>query len=341
MIMKTYTLHVNGMHCNSCVVLTESELNEVPEVAQAKASLKNLNVEVTGDFGDKEPEHVARDLSEVLKPHGYTLTLEKQKHSVNWSDFYVALPIAAAFVALFVILQKLGIVNLVTASEVGYGTAFVIGLIASVSTCMAVVGGLVLSMSANFAKEGDKIKPQVLFHAGRLVSFLILGGVIGAVGSAFQLNSNATFVLGVIVGLVLLILGFNLLEVFPWVKKLQPTMPKFIGSQVHGLKKVNHTLTPLLVGVATFFLPCGFTQSMQLYTLTTGSFLTGALLMFAFALGTLPVLALISFSSLGIRNRVQSGIFFKTAGLVVIFFAIFNIINSFVVIGLIPAVFNF
>lgn len=338
---KTYTFHVNGMHCNACVVLTESELTDVPEVTKAKSSLANHTVEVTGEFGDKEPEHIARDLSEVLKPHGYTLSLEKQRHLTKWSDFRIALPIAGAFIALFIILQKLGIVNLVTTSEVGYGTAFVIGLIASVSTCMAVVGGLVLSMSANFAKEGDKVRPQVLFHVGRLVSFFILGGVIGALGSAFQLGSTGTFVLSFIVALVLLVLGINLLDVFPWAKKLQPTMPSFIGKRVHGLKNMNHTLTPLLVGVATFFLPCGFTQSMQIYTLTTGSFLTGALIMGAFAIGTLPVLALLSFSSLGIHKKAQSGIFFKTAGLVVIFFGIFNLINSLVAAGIIPPLFSF
>ena len=57
--------------------------------------------------------------------------------------------------------------------QMGYGLVFGLGLVASVSTCMAVVGGLVLSMSANFAKEGDKFRPQVLFHLGRLVSFFI------------------------------------------------------------------------------------------------------------------------------------------------------------------------
>ncbi|MDZ4285700.1 MAG: sulfite exporter TauE/SafE family protein, partial [Candidatus Sungbacteria bacterium] len=259
---KTYTFHVNGMHCNACIVLTESELNDVPEVTRAKSSLANHSVEVTGDFGDKKPEHVARDLSEVLKPHGYALSLEKQRHAAKWSDFRIALPIAGAFIALFIMLQKLGIVNLVTTSEVGYATAFVIGLMASVSTCMAVVGGLTLSMSANFAKENDKVKPQVLFHVGRLVSFFILGGAIGALGSAFQLGSAGTFVLSFIVALVLLVLGINLLDVFPWAKKLQPTIPTFIGKHVHGLKNVNHTLTPFLVGIATFFLPCGFTQSM-------------------------------------------------------------------------------
>jgi len=313
----------------------------VPEVSKAKSSLVNHSVQVTGEFGDKEPEHIARDLSEVLKPHGYALSLEKQNHLAKWSDFKLAFPIAIGFIALFIMLQKIGIVNLVTASRVSYGTAFVIGLIASVSTCMAVVGGLVLSMSANFAKEGDKVRPQLLFHIGRLASFFVLGGLIGMLGAVVQFGPAGTFFLNITIALVLLILGINLLDIFPFAKKFQPTIPGFIGKQVHGLKNINHTLTPLLVGVATFFLPCGFTQSMQLYTLTTGNFVTGALIMGAFAIGTLPVLALLSFSSLGIHKKAQSGVFFKTAGLVVIFFGIFNAMNALAAVGIISPLFSF
>ncbi len=139
----------------------------------------------------------------------------------------------------------------------------------------------------------------------------------------------------------MLILGINLLDVFHWAKKLQPSMPRFIAKHAHGVSRFNHTLTPVLVGVATFFLPCGFTQSMQLYTLTTGSFLSGGLTMLAFALGTLPVLALVSFSSFSIKGSSKSGIFFKTAGLVVLMFAVFNLVNSLVIVGIIPPVFNF
>jgi sulfite exporter TauE/SafE/copper chaperone CopZ len=340
-MQKTYTFHVNGMHCNACVVLTESELSEVFGISHVKASLNNFSVEITGDFGEKEPENIVQELSEVLKPHGYTLSLEKQNHLAKWSDFNIAVPLALAFVVFFIVLQKLGIVNLINASKVSYGTAFIIGLVASISTCMAVVGGLVLSMSANFAKEGENIRPQVLFHIGRLVSFFILGGLIGALGSTFQLGTTGTFILSFIVAIVLLILGINLLDVFPWAKKLQPTIPNFIGKRIHGLKNINHIFTPILIGIATFFLPCGFTQSMQIYTLTTESFLTGSLIMFSFALGTLPVLSLLSFSSLSIHKKAQSGIFFKTAGLIVIFFGIFNLINALVAIGIIPPVFNF
>ena len=338
---QTYTFHVNGMHCKSCIILTESELKDVKEVTNAKTSLKDNSVEVIGEFGEKTQEQVMNELTEVLKPHGYSLALEKETKKIYWSDFAIAIPIALLFIAAFIFLQKLGIVNLVNTSSVSYGTAFLVGLIASVSTCMAVVGGIVLSLSASFAKEGDKVRPQAMFHVGRLVSFLVLGGAIGALGSVFQIGATGMLVLGLIVALVLLILGINLLDIFPWAKKLQLTMPSALGARAHGLKNANHLLTPLLVGIVTFFLPCGFTQSMQIYTLTTGSFLKGGLTMLAFALGTLPVLALLSFSSLGIHKKAQSGVFFKTAGLIVIFFALFNLINTLVGAGIIDPLFSF
>lgn len=339
--IKTYTFHLHGMHCNACVLMTESELNDLPQVSRVTSSLKSHSVEVTGDFGTKTLEEIADELTVPLKPHGYTVSVEKQINERKWADFKIAVPIAVAFAVLFILLQKMGIVNLVNAGSVTYGTAFVIGIIASLSTCMAVVGGLLLSMSATFAREGNTVKPQLMFHGGRIISFFILGGVIGAIGSAFTLNTSATFVMSFLIGIVMLVLGINLLDTFHWAKRFQPSMPKFIASHAHGVSKFTHTLTPLLVGVATFFLPCGFTQSMQLYTLTTGNFFEGGMTMLAFALGTLPVLALVSFSSFSIKNSTKSGIFFKSAGLVVILFALFNLINSLVVIGLIPPLFNF
>ncbi|KKU47905.1 MAG: hypothetical protein A2Z96_05615 [Spirochaetes bacterium GWB1_48_6] len=339
--MKAYTFHVHGMHCKSCVVLTESELNKVPEVSGAKASLKDLSVEVTGDFGDKKPEHIAEDLSEMLKPHGYVLSLEKEILGPKWSQFKVAFPVAAGFIAFFIFLQKLGVVNLITASEVSYPTAFIVGLVASVSTCMAVVGGLTLSVAANFAKQGDRIRPQILFQAGRIISFFVLGGVIGILGSMFRLGTTTTFMVSIIVAIVLLILGINLLDVFPWAKRLQLTMPGSIGRRIHDLKTINHTFMPFLLGVVTFFLPCGFTQSMQIYTLTTGSFWQGAFTMLYFSLGTFPVLAALSFGFAGLKDKEHMGIAFKAAGLVVIFFGILNLTNILATTGLIPSLFNF
>lgn len=338
---KTYTFHVSGMHCKACILLTESELKEHPRVTAAVSSLKTHSVIVTGTFGDTTPEALAHELTLLLEKHGYRLSVERLIRENTWSDFRVAFPIALVIILLFVLLQRLGLVNMVDASQVSFGTAFIIGIVASLSTCMAVVGGLVLSMSATFAKEGDRVRPQILFHVGRLISFFVLGGIIGSIGANVTLSTTATFILSALIGIVMLILGINLLDVFPWAKRLQPSMPQFLSKRAYNVSQMNHRLTPLLVGIATFFLPCGFTQSMQLYTLSTGSFVQGALTMGAFALGTLPVLALVSFSSLGISKRANSGIFFKTAGLIVIAFALFNLINSLVIIGMLSPVFTF
>jgi len=320
--------------------MTDSSLEELSEVATARSSLKTHSVTVTGDFGDTSAEQLAMELSRAL-PQGYSLSVEKRAPARNWRDFRIAVPIALALAVLFVLLQKAGIVNLVDTTSLSYGTVFLVGIIASLSTCMAVVGGLVLSMSATFAKEGDRVKPQLMFHGGRLVSFLVLGGVIGAIGAAFSLSTSATFALSLLIGIVMLILGINLLDIFPWAKRLQPSMPRSLARRAHNTASLNHILTPVLVGIATFFLPCGFTQSMQIYTLSTGSFFSGALTMFVYALGTLPVLALVSFSSFSIKDSAYAGVFFKAAGLIVILFALFNLINALVVIGVIPPVFSF
>jgi sulfite exporter TauE/SafE/copper chaperone CopZ len=335
------TLYVHGMHCQACVILTESELAEHAKVVSATSDLASRTVDIYGNFPGMSPDEIARELSPLLTKHGYTLATQPELTKNNWKDFSKAVPIALGFIILFIILQKLGVVQLVDTSRVTYGTAFVIGIVASLSTCMAIVGGLVLSMSATFAKKGDSVRPQMLFHLGRLISFFILGGALGSIGSLFQLGITGTLILSLFVGVVMLLLGFNLLDITPAAKKLQLSMPKFIGTRALNLVKINHTLTPLLVGTATFFLPCGFTQSMQVFALSTGTFLTGALTMFAFALGTLPVLALVSFSSLSIKESRHAGVFFKSAGLIVIAFAILNILTSLAGAGILPSLITF
>ena len=179
-----------------------------------------------------------------------------------------------------------------------------------------------------------------MFHGGRVASFLVLGGVIGLLGSAFRLNSTGTFVLSLSVAVFMLALGINLLDVFRWASPLQPSMPRFISKRALGAANRTHTFAPALVGGATFFLPCGFTQAMQVYAVSTGSPVSGALTMFFFALGTLPALALLSFTSLAVRTRAKQGAFFKTVGLLVILFAVFNVVNSMAAIGVIQPVFN-
>lgn len=72
------------------------------------------------------------------------------------------------------------------------------------------------------------MRSQIMFHVGRIITFFLFGGVLGSIGSVFTLSEVASFMISFIVSFVMLILGINLLEIAPWMKRLQPTMPKFI-----------------------------------------------------------------------------------------------------------------
>jgi sulfite exporter TauE/SafE len=138
----------------------------------------------------------------------------------------------------------------------------------------------------------------------------------------------------------MLVLGVNLLEISPMAKKFQLLMPVSFSRKIFDIHKFNRSVAPILAGAITFFLPCGFTQSMQLYALSTGSFMGGAMTMFMFSLGTLPVLSLLSFGSLAIGETSRS-IFFRTVGIVIIIFSVINIITGLSAMGIIEPIFFF
>jgi sulfite exporter TauE/SafE/copper chaperone CopZ len=324
-------LLVEGMHCAACELFLEKQLSKATGVQKVEAKLAQSKVAITSNA-----PVVLEELNRLVADGGYNIVHQTNlKSSINWHELGLALLITLAIVGLFMILQSLGITDLIGDGEVTLPLVFLIGIVASLSTCMAVVGGLVLSLSSGYAKQG-RTKSLWAFHLSRLISFFVLGGVIGMIGSAFVLTPGTTFGLNIILFAVMLIMGINLLDIFPWARRWQLKMPKVISKKVFELEGKTGFATSILLGAATFILPCGFTQSMQVYSLTGGTFLNGALTMFVFALGTLPALAMISFVSVKFSQTLQSGLFFKTAGLIIIFFAGFNFLLALVAVGIIP-----
>lgn len=338
---KKYTFHVTGTHCASCKILIEDILQEQDGVNNVVVNLNKETVVVETD-SEKTPEVFVTELSSKIQSHNYSLSLEKvvkekQSHSVLWT----AIPVGVLFLVLFFWLQKSGILNLGIGGAITPVTGFIIGLIASVSSCLAIVGGLVLSLSAKIAQDEkndktvSKYKPFTLFHVGRLAGFAALGGVLGFVGSAIGINFTVSAILGLVASIIMILLGLNLVGVFT---KNKFTLPSGIFKFFRNIE--HATWAPLLVGVGTFFLPCGFTQSMQFSALSSGSFISGMLLMGAFALGTLPVLALLSFTSVSFSNSKYAPLFFKSAGVVVIGLGLFALLSGLAGIGIIPPLFN-
>jgi sulfite exporter TauE/SafE/copper chaperone CopZ len=335
--MKKYTFHVKGTHCASCKILIEDILKEQDVVKSVRVDLKREIVEIETD-SDQNAEELAVILSEKIKKNGYVLSVEKMAEEKKSDDvIWKAIPIGLVFLALFFILQKSGILNLGIGGKTTPQTAFVIGIIASLSSCLAIVGGLILSLSTKVAQDenGGAKKPLILFHGGRLIGFAVLGGVLGLIGQTIGINFIFSAILGLVASVVMIVLGLNLVGIF---KKSTLTLPSSIFS---FFRKVEHDIwAPVLIGIGTFFLPCGFTQAMQIAALSSGSFMSGFLIMSTFALGTLPVLALLSFGSVSFAHSKYAPLFFKSAGVVVIGLGLFAFLAGLAGLGIINPLFS-
>ncbi|MCE9549133.1 sulfite exporter TauE/SafE family protein [Candidatus Nomurabacteria bacterium] len=334
--MKKYTFHVSGTHCASCKILIEDTLNEQDFIKNAQVNLKKEIIEIETDVAET-PEVLVTSLTNLVKGNGYTISLDKkQKEKQDGGVIWQAVPLGLLFLTLFFLLQKSGILNFGLGGQTTPVTSFLIGLVASVSSCLAVVGGLVLSLSAKISEDNvsDK-KNLILFHLGRLFSFATLGGLLGIVGNAIGINFTLSAILGILASLVMILLGLNLVGV------LAKNKITFQSGVFNFFRRIEHkTFTPLIIGFGTFFLPCGFTQSMQVVALSTGSFIEGMFIMFSFALGTLPMLALLSFGAASFAQSKYASLFFKSAGVVVIGLGIFALLAGLAGLGIINPIFN-
>jgi len=335
--MSEHRLYVSGTHCAACKVLIEETLGEQHGVTSVKVDLAGECVDIACDTQETAAA-LADRWTPLLKPHGYALSAEKAAAKKELKTLLYAVPLGLVILALFFLLQRSGLVNVGFSGGLTPWTALLIGVVASVSTCLAVVGGLVLSLSAEVAKGTATLRPFGFFHVGRIVGFALLGGLLGLLGDTIAINSTVTAILGVVAAVVMVLLGINLLNVFRATRALQLTMPRWL-SRITKIERGY--FAPLIVGAGTFFLPCGFTQSMQLAALSSGSFWSGGLTMLMFALGTLPVLAALSFGSFKFARSKYAPLFFRTAGVVVIGLGLFAVLSGLAGLGIIKPIFTF
>lgn len=245
-------------------------------------------------------------------------------------------------IALYVLLKQFDVFSLSSKVEsaVGLGTVFIIGLVAATSTCLAVVGGLLLSVSAKWtevhASESawDKFRPLFLFNMGRLGGYFVLGGVAGVLGTSLAISPYSTGILTVFISIVMAMLGLNILHILPK-KYCRIPLPRSLSERIKRLSTSNNPFAAITLGAMTFFLPCGFTQSMQLLALASGSFLAGGMIMFVFALGTLPALLGISIVSSLVEGRGARW-FLQFSGAVVLLLGILNLQNGLFLMGYDP-----
>lgn len=335
--MNSFKFAVDGMHCRSCELTIERKLKKLKGVAAVEANSPKGEVRFECE-GDAPSLDV---LNAALKGDAYVLRHCGTPPASKRPSFS---QIAGAFAAVFLfgwLASKFGLLktNFAVDGARGFWPVFTIGLLAAASSCIAVSGGLLLSSAANYNRRYGsmdgvtRMTPVFMFVAGRVLSYAFFGGLIAALGKILSPSPAFTGALVVLAAAYMLIMGLDMLKIAPpWLKAIQPRMPKWVARRVVDAEGREHPAMPFMLGALTFFIPCGFTQALQIYALTVGSFARGGLILAAFALGTAPSLLALGWASTSLRGATGEK-FFRFAGALVVVLGLWNLQNGMTAMG--------
>ena len=337
--MKTKKIFIQGMHCTSCETLLNSEFRKISGVANVKINLSDNSAEI---YSQNKQPHIS-EFQKVGLKFGYKISeqrLPDMGKPQPIRDWIWAMSIVLVLIFVYIILQNFGILKNINSSsrDISFGVAILTGVVASFSSCLAVVGAVVIAFAEKYQASGrdfyqTALKPNIQFHLGRLISFFVLGGVLGLIGQEINISGNLVSFFTIIVAVIMAWLGLNILNILPPISSIGIRMPNSLMENWHRLQKSEHQAAPYLLGGLTFFLPCGFTQSMQIFALVSGNFITGGVTLLLFALGTLPILLVIGTTASWAKSK-KIEIIKKVAGILIIIFAISTFLIGYSLIGI-------
>lgn len=299
---KKITLQVEGMTCVGCENTIESKLRKTSGVISAKASYTKNTVKINYHYDVVS----LREIKKTIEKLNYKVIDDtKTDRTLNNKSLGTSeklneiLTIAVVLFVLYMIANKFGLLNLFNSfpqakEGMGYGVLFVIGLLTSVH-CVAMCGGINLSQcvpqsfNSDLNDEKANLRPSFLYNAGRVISYTIIGGLVGELGTLVSFSGQAKGIVAIAASIFMLIMGINMLNLFPVLRKFNPRMPKIFARMI-GNEKASNRNRPFYVGLLNGLMPCGPLQAMQLYALSTQDPIKGALSMLVFSLGTVPLM---------------------------------------------------
>ncbi len=197
-------------------------------------------------------------------------------NNIKLKEFILILSVIIFIIYILRIILGINIFNVIPNidNNLSYGMLFITGLLTSIH-CISMCGAI--NIVATYNKENKfSIKKPLLYNIGRIISYTIIGGLIGLIGNIITVNDTINGIIIILTSLVMILMSLNMMNIINF--KLPHIKLKY---------KPNNSF---LIGLLNGLMPCGPLQSMQLYALSTGSFLKGALSMLAFSLGTLPLM---------------------------------------------------
>ena len=195
--------------------------------------------------------------------------------------------------------------------EAGFAAAFLIGLLGGVH-CVGMCGGIVGALTVQTPRRARAWNLHLAYSAGRIASYAVAGAIMGMIGGAglmFNQVLPVQMLLYVLANLILISLGLYLaglgkqltrleaLGASLW-RRVQPYSVRFLPADTSG--------KAFLLGMLWGWLPCGLVYSLLATALLSGGAVSGAAVMLAFGLGTLPNLLLAGMAFKRLRDLTSN-----------------------------------
>ncbi|MCR4303993.1 MAG: sulfite exporter TauE/SafE family protein [Gallionella sp.] len=209
---------------------------------------------------------------------------------------------------------------------------FIVGLLGGVH-CFGMCGSIVGILTAQLPKDGARWPFHLAYNSGRIVSYTLAGLLVGAIGQAGLLLRDVVPVqhlLFALSSLMLIALGLYLAGIWGMVRRIEKAgsvLWRLIQPLTRPLFPVTSPARAFLLGTLWGWLPCGLVYSVLVTALASGHAQSGALIMLAFGLGTLPNLLVMGMFWERCQHWVRSPGVRLFAGLIVAAFGVYGLIK--------------
>ena len=222
-------------------------------------------------------------------------------------------------------------------TEYSFVTALLVGLLGS-THCIGMCGGIVSALSMTGPNElihdrYHKFLRLLAYNAGRIGSYITIGALSGFIGNrlgAFLPESKLPLA-ALISALFIIALGLYLANWWRFLSVLEGA-GNVVWRHIRPLGQrwlpAQNAKQAFALGLIWGWLPCGLVYAAVAWSLTSGDWVQGALIMLGFGLGTIPALLLVGSSASGLNRLVQNQTIRTIAGVVLIGFGLYGVVTS-------------
>ncbi len=200
-------------------------------------------------------------------------------------------------------------------------------------TCFAVQGGLLTAIIAqsNAVREklegqtlNNNILPTLAFIISKILVYTVLGFLLGLFGSFFKITATTQAAIQIAVSIYMMGIALQLLNIHPFFRYFIIQPPKSMERLIRKVAKGNDRLaTPALFGLLTVIIPCGTTLAMEALAVSSGSPLSGAVILLTFTLSSSWVFFAYGFIASKFNNH-SNQYFYKITAFVLILLALIS-----------------